>query len=63
MDSSRQEARISVSMADVGSAHLSVILDSITHQVNKLFPKEKYDVQLTGTSILSWKGAVLLLTD
>jgi predicted RND superfamily exporter protein len=61
MDSSRQQARISVSMADVGSAHLPEILDSITNQVNKLFPKEKYDVQLTGTSITFLEGSSFII--
>lgn len=56
MDSSRQQARISVSMADVGSNRLPVILDSINNRVNQLFPKGKYEVVLTGTSVTFVEG-------
>jgi len=57
MDSSRQKARISVSMKDVGSKRLPRILDSISVRVNQLFPKEKYEVQLTGTSVTFLEGS------
>lgn len=57
MDSSLQKARISVSMKDVGSKRLPVILDSITVRVNQLFAKDKYDVQLTGTSVTFLEGS------
>jgi uncharacterized protein len=57
MDSSRQKARISVSMKDVGSKRLPVILDSITTRVNQLFAKDKYNVQLTGTSVTFLEGS------
>ncbi len=61
MDTARQEARISVSMADVGSAHLPEILDSINRRVDQLFPKEKYNVQLTGTSITFLEGSSFII--
>src|SRR5688572_1556540 len=61
MDSARQEARISVSMADVGSAHLPEILASIRQRVDELFPKEKYTVQLTGTSITFLEGSSFII--
>lgn len=56
MDSARQQARISVSMGDVGTARLPRILDSVTQRINELFPKDKYDVQLTGTSVTFAEG-------
>jgi hypothetical protein len=56
MDSARQKARISVSMKDVGSKKLPLILDTISKRINQLFPKEKYDVQLTGTSVTFVEG-------
>jgi uncharacterized protein len=61
MDTARQEARISVSMADVGSAHLPEILDRIQQRVDKLFPKDKYNVQLTGTSITFLEGSSFII--
>ena len=57
LDSSLQKARISVSMKDVGSKRLPVILDSITVRVNQLFAKDKYNVQLTGTSVTFLEGS------
>jgi len=61
MDSSKQQARISVSMADVGSNRLPQILDSISNRADQLFPKEKYDVQLTGTSVTFLEGSRYIL--
>lgn len=61
MDSSRQEARISINMADVGSARLPHILDSIQQRVDALFPKDKYDVKLTGTSITFLEGSAFII--
>lgn len=57
VDSSKQQARISVSLADVGSKRLPKILDSITVRVNQLFAKDKYNVQLTGTSVTFLEGS------
>ncbi len=56
LDSSKQKVRISVSMKDVGTKRLPFIIDSISQKVNSLFPKDKYDVQLTGTSVTFAEG-------
>ncbi|MEI2755548.1 MAG: efflux RND transporter permease subunit [Chitinophagaceae bacterium] len=56
LDSSKQKIRISVSMKDVGTKRLPLIIDSILNKVNSLFPKDKYDVQLTGTSVTFVEG-------
>lgn len=61
MDSSKQQARISVSMKDVGSKRLPQLLDSINTRVNQLFAKDKYDVQLTGTSVTFLEGSRYIL--
>jgi uncharacterized protein len=57
MDSSRQKARISVNMQDVGSERLPLILDSIQTRANQLFDTAQYDVQLTGTSVTFLEGS------
>ena len=57
MDSTKQQARISVSMADVGSKRLPQILDSIRKRSDQLFAKDKYDVQFTGTSVTFLEGS------
>lgn len=56
MDSTRQEARISVNMADVGSHRLPEILDTIQQRANQLFDTSKYTVRLTGTSVTFQEG-------
>ncbi len=61
MDSAKQQARISVSMADIGSSRLPKLLDSISVRANQLFPKDKYDVQLTGTSVTFLEGSRYIL--
>jgi len=57
MDRPLQIARISVSMKDVGSKRLPIILDSISVRVNQLFARDKYEVQLTGTSVTFLEGS------
>ena len=57
MDSARQEARISVSMQDVGSERLPLILDSIQQRADALFDSSKYTVRLTGTSVTFLEGS------
>ncbi|MEO6228867.1 MAG: MMPL family transporter [Ferruginibacter sp.] len=60
MDSSRQITRLSVSMADVGTKRLPVILDSIQQRVNELFDTSQYKVELTGTSITFLEGSTFI---
>lgn len=61
MDSSRQEARISINMADVGSVRLPEILDTVSKKMGQLFPTGKYTVQLTGTSITFLEGSSFII--
>jgi len=61
MDSTKQKARISVGVADVGSNRLPMILDSIQKRADQLFPKENYDVQLTGTSVTFLEGSSYII--
>lgn len=60
-DEEKQEARISVSMRDVGSYRLPVILDSIQKRVDILFEKDKYNVQLTGASVTFLEGSSFII--
>ncbi len=61
MDSSRQQARISMAMEDVGSERLSFILDSIHTKATQLFDTAKYSVQLTGTSVTFLEGSRFII--
>ncbi|HZF65628.1 MAG TPA: MMPL family transporter [Chitinophagaceae bacterium] len=61
MDENRQQARISLSMQDIGSAALPLVLDSIQQKANSLFDSSKYDVQLTGTSVTFLEGSRFII--
>lgn len=61
MDSSRRVARVSVSMADVGSQRLPLILDSLRPAVNQLFDTAQYKVTFTGTSIIFLEGSRFII--
>src|SRR4030095_8589772 len=62
MDSAKQQARISVNMADVGSKRLPKILDSIQSKANELFgDTTKYKVMLTGTSVTFLEGSSFII--
>lgn len=61
MDSSRQEARISINMADVGTARLPGLLDSIRQRADQLFDTTRYTVTLTGTSVTFLEGSSFII--
>ncbi|WP_245729172.1 efflux RND transporter permease subunit [Niabella drilacis] len=61
MDSARQEARISVNMADVGSHRLPELMSDISKRINQLFPEKDYKVKLTGTSITFLEGGQFII--
>lgn len=61
MDSSKQRARISVSMADVGSDSLPKILKAIQTRTDELFDTARYNVQLTGTSVTFLEGSRFII--
>ncbi len=62
MDSTRQKARISVGIADVGSKRLPEMLDSIRPFALQLFDSSKYDVTFTGTSIVFLEGSRFIIS-
>ncbi len=57
VDSSRQRARVSVSMADIGSVRLPKLIDSIKTKATEIFPSDKYGVTVTGTSVVFLEGS------
>jgi len=61
IDSTKQKARISVSMADIGSRRLPALMDSIRPQVNSIFDSTKYKVTYTGTSITFLEGSKFIV--
>ena len=61
MDSNRQQARISVSMADVGSKRLPEILQEAEMKSKEIFDTARYKVQFTGTSITFLEGSSFII--
>jgi len=61
MDSSRQKARISVNMADIGSKRLPAFLQRIQEQANHYFDSTKYSVELTGASVTFLEGSSFII--
>ena len=61
MDTSRQATRISISMADVGTQQLPLLLSGIQQQTNRLFDSAQYKVTLTGSSITFLEGSRFII--
>ena len=61
MDSTKQETRISVNMADVGSKRLPEILNDIEKKSSELFDSTKYNIQLTGSSVTFLEGSSFII--
>lgn len=55
-DSTRQYARISVQMRDIGSHKMQPVLDTLKSKVEKILPKDKFNVSYTGTSVVALAG-------
>ncbi|MEO7310386.1 MAG: MMPL family transporter [Chitinophagaceae bacterium] len=60
MDSTRQKARISLSMADIGTVRLPVMLDSLRKKSGEIFDSS-YNVQFTGSSITYLEGSRFII--
>lgn len=61
VDSSKQIARISVGIEDVGSVRLPVILDSIQKSATAIFDTSRYHITYTGTSIVFLEGSKFII--
>jgi predicted RND superfamily exporter protein len=61
MDSNRRQARISVSMADVGSKRLPELISTIENRSSQLFDTAKYHVTFTGTSVTFLEGSAFII--
>ncbi len=56
VDSTYRLARVSVQMADVGSVEMKVLTKAVQAKIDSIFPKDQYDVKITGTSAIFLKG-------
>ncbi len=61
MDSTKQVARVSVNMKDVGSQRLPVLMDSLEPRVTAIFDTAHYKVTFTGTSVIFQEGTRFII--
>ncbi|HIA36652.1 MAG TPA: RND family transporter, partial [Flavobacteriales bacterium] len=61
MDSTKQLARISVRMADLGTHEIQRVMDELTVQIDSIFDPEKYEITLTGTTVVYLMGTSYLV--
>ncbi len=61
IDTSRQFTRVSLHIADVGSARINEIAEELRPRIDSIFPRQEYNVKLTGHSLMFLKGNDYLL--
>lgn len=63
MDKEMQCTRVSVQMANVTTPEIDAISKSLKQQIDKIFPKEKYDVVMTGSAMVTLQGTNYLIVN
>ncbi len=61
VDTSLQITRISVQMANIGTKDIKRIKDELGPRIDSIFPPDKYDVVITGTSVVFLEGTKYLI--
>jgi predicted RND superfamily exporter protein len=61
VDSNKQVARVSFQMADVGSKRMNELLKELRPRIDSILKPDRYDVLLTGSSIIFSKGTDYML--
>ena len=61
VDSTEEYLRISMSMADIGTEKLPILLKDIENKANEIFDTATYKIQLTGTSITFLEGSKFIV--
>lgn len=63
VDSNLQVTRISVQMANLSSPEIRAIKEDLAPKINQIFDPEKYNVSLTGTSVVFLEGTDFLISN
>lgn len=61
VDSTGQYARITTFMKDIGTDKMERIEEDLQNKINKVFPKERYEVTMTGKALVFQKGTKYLV--
>ncbi len=62
IDSNKQVARVSFQMADVGSKRMNELMEELKPRIDSILNPERFDVLMTGSSIIFSKGTDYMLT-
>lgn len=63
VDSTGRYARITTFMKDIGTDKMQIIEDRLEQKIHKEFPKENYDVAITGKALVFLKGTNYLINN
>lgn len=63
VDSTGQYARITTFMKDIGTDKMERIEENLLNKINNVFPKEKYNVSITGKALVFQKGTTYLVNN
>lgn len=61
IDSSKQVTRVSIRMKDVGTKRMEELYSEFKVAIDSIFPADKYEVVVTGSSVTSFKGTQYLV--
>ncbi len=61
VDSTGQYARITTFMKDIGTEAMAKVEAKLHKRINQIFPKERYEVKLTGKALVFQKGTTYLV--
>ena len=61
IDSTRQTTRVSIRVKDVGTKRMEELYGNFNAVIDSIFTADKYDVTVTGSSIVAFKGNQYLL--
>jgi predicted RND superfamily exporter protein len=61
LDSNKQITRVSVQMADIGTTEMNRIRDDVQPRIDSIFNPEKYDISITGSSIVFLQGTKVMI--
>jgi predicted RND superfamily exporter protein len=61
LDKDKQVGRVSLQVIDIGTKEMKEIRTKLRGQIDQIFDKEKYDVKMTGSSVVFLEGTTYLV--
>jgi predicted RND superfamily exporter protein len=61
IDSTKRKTRVTANIADIGSDDMEVLLADLRPRIDSIFVPEKYEVTLTGTSVVFLEGTTYMV--